>query len=106
MKYKIITLSLLTGFLVNCGMNGDQRVTVQGTTNSNVSLVFQFIYQVEDLCKMDTLVSDYPDAASYNKAVAECTFTKLSTINVPNLCNTPGLTPEQLATCHGLGSVP
>lgn len=89
--------------LIGCGFNGNQQVSQAGTSNTNINIVFLFIYQVEDLCKMQTLVEDYPDAEHYNKAVADCTFSRLSTINIPNLCSTPGLTPEQLATCQGLG---
>lgn len=94
---------ILTLLIVNCGFNGDQRLTQGGTSDTNINIVFEFINQVENLCKMDTLQSDYPTQVLYNKAVADCTFSKLSTINLGGLCNTPGLTSDQVTTCKGLG---
>ncbi len=96
---KLLIVSLL---LSSCGFSGDQKLTQQGESNTNVNIVFEFINQVQRLCAMETLRSDYETSALYDKAVAECTFSRLSTINLGSICNTPGLTPEQLATCQGL----
>ena len=98
----MISLSML--LLTGCGFSGNQQVSLGGTTNANINVVFDFIYQVEDLCKMQTLPENYATTELYNKAVADCTFSRLSTINLPSLCNNPGLTPQQLATCNGLSS--
>ncbi len=95
---RLLYLSVLVITIQACGFNGEQRfdATQSGTSTTDISVTFAFIDQVEKLCVMDTLVADYATADLYNKAVAECTFAKLSTINVAQVCNTPGLTPAQL----------
>jgi hypothetical protein len=98
MRYLIVISLLISA----CGINGEQKFTQQGDSNTNIKVVFEFINQVQRLCEMETLDSDYESKALHDKAVAQCTFSRLSTINLGGICNTPGLTPEQLATCQGL----
>jgi len=88
--------------LTACGFNGDQKLSQAGSSDTNIKIIFEFINQVEDLCRMQTLRADYETIELYNQAVATCTFAHLSTINLGSVCSTPGLTPEQQSTCQGL----
>ena len=83
-------------------MSGNEQVQVSGTTNSNINIVFQFITQIEQLCQMQNPADTFQTTDQYNEAVAACTFSQLSVINVTQVCNTPGLTPAQISTCQGL----
>lgn len=98
MKYLVFIFLTISA----CGFNGDQKVSQAGESNTNINIVFEFINQVQRLCEMETLYTDYETKALRDKAVAECTFSRLSTINLGSICNTPGLTPEQVLTCKGL----
>ncbi len=103
MKYIILLMCLSSCF---CGINGNQQVSIQGTTNSNINVVFEFITQVEQLCQADLLQSSYPTLELYNQAVAECTFSNLSLLQTQALtqnCGLPNLTPDQQQLCTLLG---
>ncbi len=77
----LIVLSLL---ISGCGFNGNQLVTTQGTTYQDMSIIFGFIDQVKQLCRESLLQQNYTDQELYNQAVAQCTFDRLTAMNLPD----------------------
>jgi hypothetical protein len=118
MKNLIIVYVIL---LASCngGLNGRQDIVQSGKSTTEVVLHFEFLTQLQTLCTMQTLPTDYPDPAHYQQAIAACVFAHLNGagITAPQVqsfqqqyCqNIPAnLTPEQLAaianTCTLFGT--
>jgi len=89
MKYLVLTL-LLTA----CGIDGEQKLTVGGTaeTQSDVNVNVTFIKEIKELCE----AAVGPDP----KTVAECTLANIDILDVnvsgdiTLVCEQGGLPPE------------
>lgn len=102
MKKLLISLVFITG----CGLNGNQTFSAAGTTNANVNIVFQFINQIEDLCKMQNPQDTFSSLDLYNQTIATCTFNSLSLVQSQALqsnCSLPNLTASETQVCNTLG---
>lgn len=95
-----------TLFLISCGPSSG-RYDVIASGESRVSIEMGFIAELNQLCRDLLLPSDYPTQALYNQAVAQCTFEKMSLVNInptdfAAMCAHP-TTPEQVQICAQLG---
>ena len=59
-----------------------QEIIQSGTSYSYVIVRLEFISELKQLCQDSLLITDYANEALYNQAVAECTFEKLTILNV------------------------
>jgi len=80
---RILFISLI---LISCGKSTieleDSHHTIDGITKNEVLIKFEPIIQINELCKNLYLTSSFPSIELYNQKVAECTFDKLSIINL------------------------
>lgn len=85
MKYLVITL-----LLASCGFNGEQKITTNDSTQTVETageaytyfvMRLEFIDQIEELCR-DLEYNESLSESEYDKAVAQCTFDKMSAIEV------------------------
>jgi len=103
MKYLLLTLPLL---LISCGPSSG-RYDVIASGESRVTIEMGFIAEINALCKQLNLESNFPSEELYNQAVAQCTFDKMSLVNInptdfASACTNP-TTPEQAQLCAQLG---
>lgn len=118
-----IVLFLLT--LVSCNSkiqtnDSRQDVVQSGESYAYVIVRLEFISDLKQLCQDSLLASNYESVELYNQAVAECTFEKLTILNVnPTQIGTfistycqptsdlSALTPQEVlninAACSALG---
>ena len=114
---RLLFAALLIFLLSNCGFNGDQKLTTNdskqnivtsGTAYYYVLVGAEFIQQIHDLCVDYIVPGDYQTYQEYRKAVADCTFQHLTSLNLnivadfnSKYCDpkvdVSGLTPQQLA---------
>ncbi len=81
----VISMMLLAILLLTrCGWNGDQKLSTNDSTQI-ISVQFQFVQQLIDLCAADTLRSDYASDELYNKGKADCFFKSLSVLSATQL---------------------
>lgn len=113
MKKHIIVYTLL---LAACsgGISGKQELVQSGSSTTYVTLRFEFVDQLRQLCAASYLQSDFIDGLHYQQAVANCVFSHLNAVGAtaPSISsfqsqfctNIPtNLTPEEqvsiLSTC-------
>lgn len=110
MIYKLILLFTL----LSCGdtkvkiPNTEHNMKLSGSSYNYIIVRLEFIKDIERLCNDLILYSDYPTYELYKQAVAQCTFDKLSLLDVnmvddfkTNYCNNPSSQDVQDA-CNAL----
>jgi hypothetical protein len=103
-------------FLLSCGKteleipNTQQAVVVSGSSYNYVIVRLEFLRDIQALCNDLILESDYETNDLYRQAVAQCTFDKLSLLDVnkfvefeESYCTSPQTAQEQEA-CSILGA--
>lgn len=112
MKYILISLNLL---LISCG-SGTQTLQIEapeddiisGESYNYVIIRMEFITDIRKLCEDLYIESEFDNLHVYRQTVAECTFDKLSILNLDainnfndQVCENPQ-TPEEIEICDAL----
>lgn len=82
MKY-LLTLFLI--ILVACSVktnDSEQKIVQSGASYTYVIVRLEFLQQIQQLCSDSLLPGDYASTELYKKAVADCTFDKISSLNL------------------------
>lgn len=120
---KIAAIYMSAILLSGCGIrtnDSKQEVIQSGESFTYIVVRLEFIEQMKQLCKESLLEENYANITLYNQAVAQCTFEKLTVLDINpteitsfiNRYCQPGsdvstLTPEELlninTACAALG---
>ena len=76
-----ITIALSTMLSTTLGCGG-YNLSQSGKSTTYVSLKFEFIDQLKELCQDTHIQKDYQTLELYNKAVGDCVFDHLSSVGV------------------------
>ena len=113
---KILKTMLITLFFISCGETTVKikepkkpiKASISGEVYNYIIIKMEFITDIKQLCTDLYLPSDFASEELYNQQVSECTFDKLSIINLDalndfntNICDNPQ-TQDEIAICDAL----
>lgn len=98
----LIILAVMIFLMAGCGSvfktnDSTQNVVQSGTSFEYVVVRLEFIQQIQQLCADSLLQTNYASFTLYKQAVADCTFTKLSSLGS---INTGAITSFQQQYCQ------
>lgn len=113
---KLLKIVLITLLITSCGESTIKikepkkpiKASISGEVYNYVIIKMEFITDIKQLCNDLYLPSDFASEDLYNQQISECTFDKLSIINLDalndfnnNICDDPQ-TQEEIAICEAL----
>ena len=109
-NFRIYSITIVLSTILGCGSSNS--FTQKGSSTTFISLRFEFLDQLKDLCSASYIQSNYPSKELYNKDVSSCVFSHLNSVGVtaPTVksfqdehCTDP-IAPEFVSACEIINS--